>query len=379
MENEIWKSSIDRRDFLRGSLGVAIGAAGLLETACGGGSTATQPVATPTPNFAKAQIDGDLNFFNWSQYLSPDVIKGFENQYGVKVHQTYFDNMQGMLAKLTAGVSYDITFPTMDYTRKLIGANVLQAIDHSQFTNWNEVPAYFHNPWYDKNALYSVPYAIWTTGICWRTDQVSGMTGSWNDLWNHPEASGKIFLLDDFQETIGMSLLRLKYDLNSGDRAQLDKAVAELLALKPKLRGFSTNDIPNLVDGTAFIHHAWSGDVWQVVQQASNPQNFSYQTCKEGVPTGNDTMVIPKNAQHPGTALKFIDWMLHPENAKTNVNYFGYPQVTTTGIDAYTTLVAQYPYLNLSLDTAIHGLREIAPDGAKLQLWDSEWAKVKAG
>jgi spermidine/putrescine transport system substrate-binding protein len=90
-------------------------------------------------------------------------------------------------------------------------------------------------------------------------------------------------------------------------------------------------------------------------------------------------MVIPKNAQHPGTALKFIDWMLHPENAKTNVNYFGYPQVTTTGIDAYKTLVAQYPYLNLSLDTAIHGLREIAPDGAKLQLWDSEWAKVKAG
>jgi hypothetical protein len=71
--------------------------------------------------------------------------------------------------------------------------------------------------------------------------------------------------------------------------------------------------------------------------------------------------------------------MLAPENARANVEYFGYPQVTTSGIDEYQKLVAKLPFLSLSLDTAIHGLREIVPTGAKLQLWDSEWTKVKAG
>ena len=52
-----------------------------------------------------------------------------------------------------------------------------------------------------------MPYAIWTTGIAWRSDKVKGMTGSWNDLFNHPEAAEHTYLLDDFREVIGMGLL----------------------------------------------------------------------------------------------------------------------------------------------------------------------------
>jgi spermidine/putrescine transport system substrate-binding protein len=378
MARSIWEQDVDRRDVLRGGVGLALGGSAALLAACSG-SASVGPTATPS--FAKAQIDGDLEFFNWSQYLSPDVIKAFEKNYNVKVHQTNFDNMQGMMAKLSAGVPYDITFPTMDYVRRLVQANALLPIDHNQLTNWKEVPAYFRNPWYDPNALYSAPYAIWTTGICWRSDVVGGMTGSWNDIWTMAaKYPGKMFLLDDFQETLGMSLIRQRHDINSTNRSQLDQAASEVLKIKSNLRGFSTDDITNLVNGNAAIHHAWSGDVYQVISQVSNPDVYKYQTCKEGVPTGNDTMVIPKAAKHPGTALKFIDWMLAPENATANVKYFGYPQVTTTGIKAYQDNIAsQYPDLNLTLDQALHGLREIVPIGSALTLWNQEWTKVKAG
>src|SRR5690349_19041290 len=54
--------------------------------------------------------DGDLYFFNWAQYMNPKVLAGFEKEYKVKVHQTYFPNMQGMLTKLRAKVPYDVTF-----------------------------------------------------------------------------------------------------------------------------------------------------------------------------------------------------------------------------------------------------------------------------
>jgi spermidine/putrescine transport system substrate-binding protein len=378
MTDGMWRASMQRRDFLRASAGAVLGASGLLVAACGPSGSSGAP--TPSPQGVQAKIDGDLYFFNWSQYLSPDVIKGFEKHYGVKVHQTYFDNMQSMMAKLTAGIPYDITFPVMDYTRKLRQAGYLMPIDHSQLSNWHRVPAYFDNPWYDPGARYSVPYAIWTTGICWHNDVMSGFTGSWNDFWTVvPKYPGKVYLLDDYQEVLGMSLLRLGFDINSGDAGQVSQAADEVLKIKHDLRGFSTDDITNLNNGNALAHHAWSGDVWQVIQAAKNPQTISYETCKEGVPTGNDTMVIPKNAKHPGTALLFIDWMLMPENATTNVNYFGYPQVTTEGLDAFNKLAAQYPSLNITLDTAIHGLRELAPDGAKLQMWDQAWAKVKAG
>jgi spermidine/putrescine transport system substrate-binding protein len=378
MARDIWQSEINRRDFLRGGAALGLGGSALFLAACGGSSTTAASTA-PT-NYPTAKIDGDLEFFNWSQYLSPDLITGFQDHYGVKVNQSNFDNMQSMMAKLNAGVQYDITFPTMDYVAQLVKANALLPIDHSQLTNWGEVPSYFNDPWYDPHAYYSVPYALWTTGLAWRTDNVPDkLAGSWSDIWTlAAKYSGKIFLLDDFQETIGMSLLRNHKDINSGNRTDLDNAVTEILKIKSNIGKFSTDDITNMKNGSAWIHHAWSGDIYQVILAASDPTVWQYETMSEGVPTGNDTFVIPKTAKHPGTALKFIDWMLAPENATTNVNYFGYPQVTTTGIAAYQKLIAQYPFLNLTLDTAIHGLRETTPTGSKLQLWDQEWTKVKA-
>jgi spermidine/putrescine transport system substrate-binding protein len=382
MASDFWKSDINRRDFLRAGAALGLGgSAAWIAAACG---ASPGPVANASPSplvYPTAKIDGDLNLFNWSQYMDPGVIDKFAKHYGIKVNTPYFDNMEDMLTKLNAGVSYDLTFPTMDYAVNLIKAGALQPIDHTQLANWSQVPAYFNDPWYDPKATFSAPYAIWTTGIMWRSNQVSGMTGSWNDFWlQAPAHHDKMFLLNDYQEVLGMSLLRKGFDINSAKKSDLDTAVSEVVNIKSGLRGFETDDITNMVNGTAWIHHAWSGDAYQVISQVNDPQNIQYETAKEGVPTGNDTMVIPKNAQHPGTALKFIDWMLAPENATANVAYFGYPQVTTAGIASYQgTIAKQYPFLNMTLDVAINGLREIVPTGDKRYLWIQEWRKILYG
>src|SRR5215472_1498422 len=112
MGSRLWKSEFNRRDFLRGGAALGLGAsAAWLAAACGvtsQPSAATSAGSSPTPlNYPKAQIDGDLNLFNWSQYMSQDVIDAFAKQYGVKVNTPYFDNMEDMLTKLTSGVSYD--------------------------------------------------------------------------------------------------------------------------------------------------------------------------------------------------------------------------------------------------------------------------------
>jgi spermidine/putrescine transport system substrate-binding protein len=382
MAFEIWKRDINRRDFLRGGAALGLGGTALWVAAACGASPSPGPVAGVTPRplvYPKAEIDGDLTLFNWSQYMSEDVIHKFAQKYHVKVDNSHnFDNMTDMITKLSTG-SYDLTFPTMDYVQNMIKADALLPIDHNQLQNWGQVPAYFNDPWYDPKATYSAPYAIWTTGIMWRSNQVSGMTGSWNDFWTQaPQYHDKMFLLDDYQEVLGMGLLRNGFDINSGKKSDLDAAVNSVLTFKSGLRGFETDDITNMVNGTAWIHHAWSGDVYQVISQVNDPQNIKYETAKEGVPTGNDTMVIPKTAKHPGTALKFIDWMLAPENAIANVDYFGYPQVTTAGISHYQdTIAKQYPVLAITLDQAINGLREIAPTGDKRNLWQQEWRKIR--
>ena len=84
-----------------------------------------------------------------------------------------------------------------------------------------------------------------------------------------------------------------------------------------------------MVSGNAWIHHGWNGDVVNIRNQVDKPENYTFQKCTEGIPLGTDCFAIPANAEHPGTALTFINFILEPENASKNIEYMGYPMPYT--------------------------------------------------
>ena len=297
---------IGRRQFLRGSAGAVLGGS-LLSAGCGVGQE--QGSEKAVKKVVPAKVDGDLLIFNWTDYMDPKLIKGFEKQYGVKVRVANFDSMPSMMAKLRSGNQYDLIFPTADYVNRLVKANMLLQLDRDKLKNADGIYSFFDDPWYDAESAHTVPYAMYTTGIAWRVDKMGDLTGSWNDLAME-KAKGKTFMLDDFQEGIGQANLLNGFDLNTTDPAELDQSKATLEHQKEYLRGYSTNASPQLLSGTAWVHHAWNGDIVNTRNQAKNPENFKFETCKEGIPVGSDCMAIPSNAKSPGTALLFIDWIL---------------------------------------------------------------------
>src|SRR5579859_2790332 len=368
-----WSGRVTRRDFLRQT--AVLSGAGALAAACGtsgasGGASAGAPI--------KAKIDGDLNYFNWTGYVPASVISGFEKEYGVKVNQTFFDDDQTMLTKLAAGLPYDIAFTNSAYMRQLIGGGLIRPLPHNQLKYLGVVIPFFRNPPYDPGARYSMPYGYSPTGIAWLTDRVSGMTGSWNDLWDHRAASGHIFVLDQIEEALGASLLRLGYPIDSANPAQVNKAADALISLKPMLAGFSTADYTNLENGSGWIQHAWSGDVYIALGKVKDTGSIRFETCREGIPIGVDTMSIPAKAQHPGTALLFIDWILRPDNSRACVANMGQANGTTAGNAAFNKLVADFPFLQTSDEILAKGAWKKVPTGAQQQLWAQAWSRVKA-
>lgn len=365
-----------RRDFLQRSAGVALGGS-LFAAGCGVGQQETASKEA-TERVVPAKVDGDLLIFNWTEYMDPELVDGFEQRYGVKVKQANFDSMPSMMAKLRSGNRYDLIFPTADYVNRLIKTNSLLRLDREKLTNADGIFGFFDDPWYDAGSQHTVPYAMYTTGIAWREDKVDGMSESWNDLTNEG-AKGKVFMLDDFQEAIGQANLLNGFDLNATDPGQLEQTQATLERQKEYLRGYSTNAAPHLLSGNAWIHHAWNGDLVNVRNQAKrNPEVFRFQTCKEGIPVGSDCMAIPTNAKSPGTALLFIDWMLDPENASKNVSYFGYPMPIEGAEDAFAELASDDPSIQVTVEDLENGsqFRELTAE--ERQAWDRVWTEVKA-
>ncbi len=367
---------LNRRELLRSGAGAAL-ALGLAGCGVGTGETGGEGAKKATEKVVKAQPDGDLVYFNWSEYLDPKLMKKFEKQYGVKVRESNFDSMQGMMAKLRSGNRYDVIFPTSEWVDRLRKANQLLRIDPEQLKNAGSVYDYFAKPWYDPGSDHTVPYAMYASGILFRSDKVE-MDGSWNDI-GLESANGRAYLLDDYQEVIAAGNLVTGADMNDTDPEQVEKAKQWALDLKPKLRGFSTDDVQNMVNGNAWIHHGWNGDVVNVRNQVDKAENYSFQKCDEGIPLGTDCFAVPANAEHPGTALAFIDFILQPENAAQNIEYMGYPMPYTGPDEAFAALVKDDPSINVTVEDMENGSQFENLEAQGRRVWDQAWTEIKAG
>jgi spermidine/putrescine transport system substrate-binding protein len=118
--------------------------------------------------------------------------------------------------------------------------------------------------------------------------------------------------------------------------------------------------------------------VVNVRNQVKTPENYSFQKCKEGIPLGNDCFAIPANAEHPGTAMAFIDFILEPENAARNIEYMGYPMPYKGPDVKFAELVKDDPSINVTVDDLKNGEQFKNINAAGRRAWDEAWTEIKA-
>src|ERR1700710_2419683 len=85
-----------------------------------------------------------VNFYNWSNYMGPEVLESFARETGIKVVCDTCDANETLETRLLAGKSgYDLVVPTAYFLQRQITANVFQKLDKSKLPNlanaWPEV------------------------------------------------------------------------------------------------------------------------------------------------------------------------------------------------------------------------------------------------
>ena len=185
-----WERELNRRQLLRSGAGAAL-AVGLAGCGVGtGDSSGGEEAKKATEKVVKAEPDGDLVYFNWSEYLDPKLMKEFEKRYGVKVRESNFDSMQGMMAKLRSGNRYDVIFPSSEWADRLRKANQLLRIDHEQLKNADTVYDYFAKPLVRPGRRPHAPLRDVRDGA----DLPHGQARRWTDpgttwRWTRPRAA----------------------------------------------------------------------------------------------------------------------------------------------------------------------------------------------
>jgi spermidine/putrescine transport system substrate-binding protein len=144
-------------------------------------------------------------------------------------------------------------------------------------------------------------------------------------MWD-PANKGMIGMLNDERETPGAALYKLGYSVNTKDKEQLDEAEAELKKQKPLLRGYfdSTQNRPSVINGDLLLGHVFSGDAFLAL---SSNEDLDYIIPEPAATRWTDNMCIPKGAEHPDNAHKFINYILGAKTgaALSNYTYFNTP------------------------------------------------------
>jgi spermidine/putrescine transport system substrate-binding protein len=368
---ELARPEVSRRSFLKYGAGTTMAAAALL----GGAACSSSAPSASSTNVLKPRADGDITWFTYEGYVAPKVVSAFEKTYGVTVNQAFYVNVEGMVQKVAAGVNYDLITTNSAYDRQLIAGSLLRPFDPGSIKNFGQIIPYFAKAPYDDGHLrYSIPYGYGPAGIAYQKGKVS-VTGSWNDLWDNPGAKGKIYVLDQQDETLGMSLIRDHDSPNSGSTSQVTTAVNHLISLKSVLGGISS-DINTVIDsGEAWMSHTWAGSAYQALTKLTGKDDWDFEWPKEGLSMGCDTLSVGTHAKSPGTALLFMEYLLQPENSYTNTMYTGYSNGTEQGEAAYRALTKDFPFLALPDSNLYTAKWREAPTGSRLALWNQQWSR----
>ncbi len=288
-------------------------------------ASACRMSTTPASGGGGGPEEKALNLYNWSDYVSPSTIPGFEKKTGIEVTQDFFSSNEELLAKLQAGgTGYDVIVPSDYMVTIMVKSGVIRELDFSGIPNFGNLCEQFRNLPYDSQSKYSVPYQWGTTGILYNKKEVGEVSG-WEAMWT-PEFEGQIAMINDVRETLGAALMRLGYSLNSTAPDQLAEAEDLLKEQKPLVRGYfaSSQNGPLVQNGDVALGHVYSGEG---ILAATEDENLEYVIPEQGATRWTDTMAIPVGAEHPENAHRFINHILDAKvgSALSNFTYYGTP------------------------------------------------------
>ena len=282
-------------------------------------------------NEEETNIKQEVRVYNWSDYIADSTIREFEKETGIDVTYDVYDSNEILEGKLLSGnTGYDIVGPSSEFMGRQIIAGVYQKLNKDVLYNYDNLDPAMMNLLenLDPDNAHSIPYLWGTTGIGYNKQKAIEIMGAdfamdTLDVVFVPEIIAKfqhcgVAFLDAPSEMFKAALHYLGLNPNSQNPKDYQEQSTELFNnVRPYIQYFhSSKYINDLANGDICLAFAWSGDVLQAADRASESGNgvqIEYRIPKEGTLMWFDMLAIPADAPNPGNAHKFLNYILKPE------------------------------------------------------------------
>ena len=282
----------------------------------------------------------DSDWANWPFYIDvaedgssdPTTLEKFTKSTGIQVTYTedvndndeYFAKIQPQLSGGQA-IAAD-TFVVTDWmVGKLIRLGFLEELDHSNIPNLKNLRTDLNKVSYDPGRKYSVTWQSGLAGIAVNPAATGGKeVTSMDQLLTDPALRGKVTLLTEMRDTVGLTMLDLGYDPADFTMDQFDQAIAKLQKSvdSGQIRRFTGNDYgADLVQGNVAACTAGRA-TWSACRPT---RRIWCSSCRmPAARLWSDNFVIPIRTPHKKNAETLINFYYDPEIAAQVEDYVNY-------------------------------------------------------
>lgn len=260
----------------------------------------------------KTAISEELNILTWDGYIPKSILDGFSESENIKINISNFESNEEMLAKISADNSaYDLVIGSdyiIDIARK---ENLLYELDKSKIPNYENLDEGYLSKFYDPENKYTVPYSAGSPVIVYDKAKIGIEINGYKDLWNSA-LKGKLLLIDDARNIVGITLKSIGESMNTTDKNKLSQAKDELMKLKQNIHHLNyTNPHESLINGDVDVAYLFSSQAYLALE--ARPE-LEVVFADEGIGFGIDSWFIPKGAKNADNAHKFLNYITDAEN-----------------------------------------------------------------
>lgn len=273
-----------------------------------------------------------VKMLSWSEYFDPAAIEKFTKETGIEVEYITYDDPDEVEARLASEPGRFDVVVTDDLAINILAElRLLQPLDKSALQNLKNVSSEYLGKKFDDENNYSVPYLWGTTLIAYRSDKIESPQKSWKSLWDK-KYKGKVMVLGDRTEGLGIGMLSEGYPINSSDPEHIDFAseiIVEGIKNIDIRLGSDTEIREGLLSGDVWIASCYSGDAAMIAEEN---ENISFFIPNEGAPLWMDNFSVASDATNVKGAYSFVDYMLRKDSAAMNANFTWYGTTNSAAV-----------------------------------------------
>jgi len=284
--------------------------------------------------------DSELIVFDWGGYEDPNFFPDYIEKHGSEPTYSFFTDEEEAFQKMRAGFRADLGHPCSQSVVKWREAGLLEPIDTSRLSRWDEVITEFKNidGFNTDGNQWVVPVDWGLTALTYRTDMVSEADAASLQSFADPKFAGKISIPDNVDDAYALGYLATGVkDWNKATDADFKRASDFLRKVHANMRTYWADgaEIRTLMaSGEVTLSWSWN-EVGVILESEGQPVAINEDTT-EGKSTWLCGYVLLKDGQgSKDKAYDFLNAWLDEESGAYMINEWGYGHSNSNAMDKH--------------------------------------------